>query len=161
MRKGEGRGFAAIRTGEQGKLTGRIVAAKPPQTVKSAMTTRRTDTENTATKQRKRRATRARRKQVSERACRKMGRPTYYNVGIAKNLCRLIASGMTTKDACTELGIPERTFFFWVVVHADFLQSYARARDIRANVAFWEQQLEIAENPRKTGATTRGAGSCR
>jgi len=30
--------------------------------------------------------------------------------------------------------------------HPEFLQSYERARDIRANAAFAEQQLEIADN---------------
>ena len=32
------------------------------------------------------------------------------------------------------------------VPHPEFLQSYERARDIRANAAFAEQQLEIADN---------------
>jgi terminase small subunit-like protein len=34
----------------------------------------------------------------------------------------------------------------WVPDHPEFLQSYERARDIRANAAFAEQQLEIADN---------------
>ena len=35
---------------------------------------------------------------------------------------------------------------FTSVDHPEFLQSYERARDIRANAAFAEQQLEIADN---------------
>jgi len=53
---------------------------------------------------------------------------------------------MKAIDACQELGVPERTFYFWLLDHPEFLQSYERARDIRANAAFAEQQLEIADN---------------
>ena len=53
---------------------------------------------------------------------------------------------MKAIEACEELGIPERTFYFWLLDHPEFLQSYERARDIRANAAFAEQQLEIADN---------------
>jgi terminase small subunit-like protein len=79
-------------------------------------------------------------------AKRRPGRPSGYSIKIANNLCRLIAAGMKAIEACEELGIPERTFYFWLLDHPEFLQSYERARDIRANAAFAEQQLEIADN---------------
>ena len=86
------------------------------------------------------------------------GRPSSYSIKIANNLCRLIASGMKAIDACEELDVPERTFYFWLLDHPEFLQSYERARDIRANAAFAEQQLEIADNVSDDWSYNPGSG---
>jgi hypothetical protein len=74
------------------------------------------------------------------------GRPTAYGPGIANKVCIMVASGDTLRAACIALKIPEDTVYGWLVSHPEFHQDYTCARHIRADIAFGEQIIDIADD---------------
>ena len=83
------------------------------------------------------------------------GRPTAYGSKIANKICTLIAQGDTLRAACIALKIPEDTVYGWLVSYPEFNQNYACARHIRADIAFGEQILDIADDGRNDWVETK------
>jgi terminase small subunit-like protein len=83
------------------------------------------------------------------------GRPTAYRAGVGNKVCALVASGDTLRAACVALKIPEDTVYGWLSSHDEFRQTYAYARHIRADMAFGEQILDIADDSRNDWLTAK------
>jgi len=89
------------------------------------------------------------------------GRPTGYGPGIANKVCSLVASGKTLRAACIVLKIPEDTAYGWLFSYDEFRQSYTHARHIRADIAFGEQILDIADDGRNDWIEAKNGGAPR
>lgn len=69
-----------------------------------------------------------------------------YTPALADDICRWIAGGETLFQWCRDHGISHQNVYNWLEAHPDFAASYARARDIGADVIA-EQALHIANTP--------------
>lgn len=54
------------------------------------------------------------------------GRPSKYTPDIADKVYQLMAEGKTNIDICSELSIPESTFYRWRKDHKDLQEAYER-----------------------------------
>src|SRR5581483_2686424 len=76
------------------------------------------------------------------------GRPSLYKSALAGRICERLADGETLRRICRDEGMPtRRTVTNWLLVHEDFRQLYARARDIQADL-FAEEVVDIADDRR-------------
>ena len=69
-----------------------------------------------------------------------------------------MAEGASLSQACKALGVEERTAYRWMIAQPEFCQDVYRARELRGDLAFGEQILEIAddtENDYKTAINGR------
>lgn len=77
-----------------------------------------------------------------------MGRPSLYTEELAKTICSRIASGESLRAICREDGMPELTTVMnWRLSKPEFLEQYARAREMQAEV-FGDELLEIVDDGR-------------
>lgn len=76
----------------------------------------------------------------------KIGRPTDYLPEVAEDICNLLMLGESLRSVCKRPGMPAiRTLMNWLQRHEDFMQQYARAREIQAELLA-EQIIEIADD---------------
>lgn len=76
----------------------------------------------------------------------KMGRPTDYIPEVAEDICNLLMLGESLRSICKRPGMPAiRTVMYWLQRHDDFMQQYARARAIQAELLA-EEIIEIADD---------------
>lgn len=82
------------------------------------------------------------------------GRPSDFTSEIADAICERLADGESLKSICSADGMPHRaTVFRWLGAHAEFRDSYARAREAQADALF-DEILDIANTP-ITGEKTK------
>jgi len=104
---------------------------------------------------------------VTEKPKGKGGAPTTYNPKIAAELCTLISNGMSIRqilkaDEKTKRFPAQSTIYEWLIVHPEFAEQYARAREEQADTIA-DEIIQIAdETPdtepvidRKTGELIR------
>lgn len=61
------------------------------------------------------------------------GRPSEYKPHIGRLICDRIASGDSVRTICADDDMPsDRTIYSWLEKYPDFLQQYARARELQA-----------------------------
>lgn len=78
----------------------------------------------------------------------KPGRPTTFTQALADKICARIASGESVRSISRDEHMPcGATIYNWLLdkKHLHFLEQYARARDIQAELMF-EEILEIADD---------------
>ncbi|MCX2589848.1 DNA packaging protein [Proteus penneri] len=76
----------------------------------------------------------------------KMGRPTDYMPEVAEDICNLLMLGESLRSICKRPGMPAiRTVMYWLQRNDDFMQQYARAREIQAELLA-EEIIEIADD---------------
>lgn len=76
----------------------------------------------------------------------KMGRPTDYIPEVAEDICNLLMLGESLRSICKRPGMPAiRTVMYWLQRHEDFMQQYACAREIQAELLA-EEIIEIADD---------------
>lgn len=83
-----------------------------------------------------------------EKKPKKIGRPSSYNEPLAKEICTLIASGMSLRAICRKKGMPNaHTVLDWAIDnrYKEFHQQYARARAIQAELIV-EEVFDIADD---------------
>jgi hypothetical protein len=74
---------------------------------------------------------------------KKAGRPSEYTSEIANEICAQIADNKSIRTICKQKNMPAiRTIFYWLDKHEDFLQQYARAKELQAD-AIYEDIIEI------------------
>lgn len=74
------------------------------------------------------------------------GRPTDYNLDIAKEICHRLITPRTLKSICTDEDMPARaTVYDWLVLHKEFADMYTRAREVQVD-AFVDEIFEIADD---------------
>ena len=77
----------------------------------------------------------------------KGGRPSTYNEEIAAEICARLSLGRSLRSICRDEDMPEnRTVFLWLAKHPEFVQQYARAREVQADALF-DEALDIADTP--------------
>ncbi len=82
------------------------------------------------------------------------GRPSDFTSAVADAICERLADGESLKSICSSEGMPHRaTVFRWLGAHAEFRDSYARAREAQADALF-DEILDIANTP-LTGEKTK------
>jgi len=74
------------------------------------------------------------------------GRPSDYNNEIAGKILGRLANGESLRHICADEELPDKaTIFRWLLVHAEFRDQYARAREEQAE--YWaEEILDIADD---------------
>ena len=76
----------------------------------------------------------------------KNGRPTDYLPEVAEDICNLLMLGESLRSICKRPGMPAiRTVMYWLQRHEDFMQQYARAREVQAELLA-EEIIEIADD---------------
>ena len=76
-----------------------------------------------------------------------MGAITTFDESIADEICARIASGETITSLCEQEGFPHvSTVYRWQEQQPSFRESYARARDIQADV-FVSQTIDLSDRP--------------
>ena len=55
---------------------------------------------------------------------------------LVKQICELIAVGKSVKAAGHEVGVPEATFFTWLLDNKAFAEEYTRVRQFRADARY-------------------------
>lgn len=74
------------------------------------------------------------------------GRPTDYMPEVAEDICNLLMLGESLRSICKRPGMPSiRSVMYWLQRHEDFMQQYARAREIQAELLA-EEIIEIADD---------------
>ena len=74
------------------------------------------------------------------------GRPSIFTPELAESICDLIADGKSSRQVCAELALSERVLFNWLKKDAEFMQQYAHAREMQADLLFG-QIIAIADTP--------------
>jgi hypothetical protein len=74
------------------------------------------------------------------------GRPTTYTHEIAAEICHRISLGESLAAICRDPEMPcEKSIYNWLERHADFVQSYVRARELRAE-RYADEIVDIADS---------------
>lgn len=81
-------------------------------------------------------------------AKRKVGAPTIKTVALLEKICTGIAMGKSARAMCIELGISQRVLWNWLASDEKFMQQYARAKDLCADV-YAEEVIEISDDSAK------------
>lgn len=86
---------------------------------------------------------------VTDKPKNKGGRPTKYTPQIAAEICTLISNGMSVRQmlkADEKIGrLPSQaTIYEWLIVHPEFAEQYARAREDQADTLA-DEILQIAD----------------
>ncbi|HHJ4382382.1 TPA: DNA packaging protein [Citrobacter freundii] len=77
---------------------------------------------------------------------KKMGRPTDYLPEVGEDICNLLMLDESLRSICKRPGMPAiRTVMYWLQRHDDFMQQYARAREVQAELLA-EEIIEIADD---------------
>lgn len=78
---------------------------------------------------------------------KKTGAPTIKTPEVCAAICEGIALGRSARSMCIEVGISQRALWNWLASDAEFMQQYARAKDLCADVLA-EEIIEIADDTR-------------
>jgi Bacteriophage Sf6, terminase small subunit-like len=70
---------------------------------------------------------------------RKRGRPTKYTPELAEAICKAVIDNKSLAKICETIQIDIHTLYHWLDAHEDFLQQYARAREIQTQL--WEDRI--------------------
>ena len=66
---------------------------------------------------------------------KRRGQPTKYSKELTDKICNLLTEGKSLKSICDMKDMPDRTSVYsWLLQYPEFFNSYARARDIQADV---------------------------
>ena len=82
------------------------------------------------------------------------GRPSIYSDELATTICRRLAEGESLRRICDDEDMPcKSSVLGWLLEekHDGFLDQYARAREMQAEI-FFEEAIEIADGGGKDGA---------
>lgn len=83
---------------------------------------------------------------MAEDEKRKPGRPSMYSEALATTICERIANGESLTAICKDEGIPSKvTVFKWLKEHGEFVNQYARAREMQAD-HYLDEIFEIADD---------------
>ena len=75
-----------------------------------------------------------------------MARPSFYSEELADSLCEKLAMGLSIRATCSIDNMPSpSTVYNWLRGNSEFLEQYARAKAIAADV-FSEEILDIAND---------------
>ena len=78
---------------------------------------------------------------------KKMGRPSIYSDGLAHEICKRLGDGESLRKICQSEGMPDKaTVMNWLTTKPDFLDQYARAREIQAETQF-DEIIDIVDQP--------------
>lgn len=87
-----------------------------------------------------------------------MGRPSEFTQETADQICTRLVGGESLLAICRDEAMPgASTVFQWLKAHPEFAESYARARDIHAELKFDEIQEIADDGKRDYTATEAGA----
>lgn len=75
----------------------------------------------------------------------KVGAPTKKTQKLIDELCEGIAIGKSARTMCTEVGISQRVLWNWLNTDEQFMQQYAKAKELSADVHF-EAIIDIADD---------------
>lgn len=85
------------------------------------------------------------RKQLA-RVAGKIGRPTRYTRELGEEICALLMEGYSLRGICEREGMPALSAIcLWLAKDAGFMEQYARAREVQAEVMA-DEILEIADD---------------
>lgn len=75
-----------------------------------------------------------------------MGRPSNYNQAIVDIICERMAEGESIRQICKDADMPgQSTIYKWLDAHPDFVEQYARARELQADF-YADQCIQIADD---------------
>ena len=81
------------------------------------------------------------------RVVKKLGRPSIYSDALAHEICRRLGDGESLRKICLDDGMPDKaTVMNWLTTKPDFLDQYARAREIQAETQF-DEIIDIVDQP--------------
>lgn len=84
------------------------------------------------------------------------GRPSDFSPEIANEICERLIGGESLRGICLDDHVPDaRTVHRWLLVHEQFRQQYAHAREAQAETLF-DDILEIADDARNDWMERRG-----
>jgi hypothetical protein len=76
-----------------------------------------------------------------------MGRPSIYSEKLANEICSRLAVGESLRRICMDDGMPcLASVMDWLTKKPDFLEQYARAREIQAETQF-DEIIDIVDQP--------------
>lgn len=79
---------------------------------------------------------------------RKLGRPSRCTKGTTTAICMRLALGESLRGICRDPDMPGlRTVMTWLLMHDEFRQQYARARELQAELLA-DELIEIADDAR-------------
>src|SRR4051812_25757521 len=74
-----------------------------------------------------------------------MGRPSSYTPEMAEMICDRLMEGESLRAICSEDAMPsQRVIYKWLLVQPEFVQQYARAREVQAHI-YAEETREIVD----------------
>jgi len=85
----------------------------------------------------------------------KTGRPTAFNPMTGQELCARMAEGMSLTQACDDLNIERRSVYRWMFAEPSFRHDVLRARELRGDLSFGEQILDIADDAENDWTTAQ------
>jgi hypothetical protein len=86
---------------------------------------------------------RAKLKEKAEKRAR--GRPSTYTSEIANKICAQLSDGRSLRSICKYEDMPsQRAVYGWLSKRDEFVQQYARAREVQADLLF-DEILDIAD----------------
>ena len=88
-------------------------------------------------------------------ARRGRGRPTRYTADVASTICTRLAGGESLRSICDDAAMPARsTVTGWLFdgEHEDFMDQYARAREVQAEV--WADEIVSIADDSSSDVTT-------
>jgi len=86
------------------------------------------------------------------------GRPSKYNDQIALEICSRLGDGESLRKICMDEGMPTKTTVMnWLTTKPDFLDQYARAREIQAETQF-DEIIDIFDPPPELSYVTGKKG---
>jgi hypothetical protein len=95
-------------------------------------------------------------KKVAKKVVKEKGRPTIYTAALADKICERVSNGESLLQICVDESMPARsTIHRWLIEsnadgtpkHPNFRDNYARATELRADVAFDEINKIADETP--------------
>ena len=85
------------------------------------------------------------------------GRPSTYSEEIADAICVELMAGRSLVEICDQDDMPaERTVYMWLLKHPDFVQKYARAREMQSERGI-DEIIPIADDGRNDWMEQRNA----
>lgn len=77
----------------------------------------------------------------------KMGRPSIYSEDVANKICTRLGLGESLRKICSSDDMPAMaTVMQWLTKKPDFVEQYARAREIQAETQF-DELIDIVDQP--------------
>lgn len=76
---------------------------------------------------------------------RSVGAPTIKTSELLDRICEGIALGKSARTMCVEVGISQRVLWNWLNTDEQFMQQYAKAKELSADVHF-EAIIDIADD---------------